>query len=336
VTKVTFIPFAMLCFLFRSWRERLRFAGAALATAAVLLIPIYKHLPRVAGWLTGVLAHKGRYASGEAGYVDAGVLGKNLALLAGAEPLLFLLIGYYVAVLLATSGVSPRAALTRRFVALSLAGMTVGILLACKSPVPRYLLPAAALAVMTGVPVLLLLCDAKLAAGTRRIFRVAGLVLLIAGSGYTAMRLAGWSGAMREYRLEIDEVKAKLEAMPGCRMISTYRSSSSVFAVAFGNHYAGDHYDEALLRLYPSFLEIQGLSKGLLFFNRHLPVTELLNRMDEGQCFVMEGFPEQEEAVQGDLSPELSLETIVAAASTATCDADFLPCKEGLFRLRKR
>lgn len=276
VTKITFIPLAVMALALPGWRLRRRFAVSAIGSAVVLLAPVWHKIPVIAGWAGRLLSRSGHYGAGEAGLPTAAKLAENAAMLFDREPM-------YGVWLVAGAVAGWAAKAVRREALLAVAGAVVMLLLTVKHPHQRYLLPGMALLTFT----------VALLAGYWRTKRVAigvmGLLGLLA-LGSLHRTLEGWTAWQMDYAAAAERFKGMAAgAGDGCVVYHYYGSSDRVAALQFG-----DSFSEAKLRgvlevLYPGFRFYNLFTGRFEDFEGRDYTPEVAAKVAGGGCVLLQG-----------------------------------------------
>ena len=305
VTKVTFAPMALLGLALGARRARRRFYLGLAGAAALLLIPIYGQLPRVARWLWDLLIHQGRYGAGETGLPAPGALAANLGRLCREEPFLFLLGAFFLAAALAAWRrphlMRPSAAASPlyRLYAAALAGAGLSIVLTAKHYAPHYALPAMLLTALAGA------IFAGLALRRRReslAWSAAGVafaVLFAAGLAYSAGRIPGWFEAMQQRRVAEARLESILAPYGRCTVAGIYRSSLPTFALHFGNTFASWRQTRVLSELYPGVVHYHKFLGHFQSFAYGNQDGRIARRIAAGECVLLVGERSSVERVRG-------------------------------------
>lgn len=297
VTKVTFFPFGIYCFLLKGARQKLRFWTAAGCGVIVLTAPILSQLQRVALWLWGLVTHQGAYGAGNAGLPPLLQYEGGLRLLYNVEPFLFVVLLYFAGVLLWLHFASTmshglgKVKTTSRFILLTCAAIVLQVAVTAMHAASQYILPVLLIPAFVGA----MLSARFLRASERRksavIMAIGGTAILLLGMIRTAAAVDNWVASMREYRQEIRRI-----AMAGprnCMRIGFYRSSLPSFALAFGNEWSGLVHGSMLNVLYPDTLAYNlFLDKFLTYEGAEVRASEIQDRLEAGACMLVQGNPE--------------------------------------------
>ncbi|MBL8792896.1 MAG: hypothetical protein JNM56_03250, partial [Planctomycetia bacterium] len=262
--KLTFLPLAVIPWLMLpGWKYKVRYVAAASGCFVLATAPIWSQYRRFVQWMVGLLSHRGRYGSGEAGFDLAEYLGQLRALAWSEFPLLAVALAAlaYVALrpILRRHAPEESAPVGRCLLALAVA-MTGQFLMVAKHSSPRYLLPAFGL---TGAVLALLLFDLL---RTKDWAARLGRGVVLAGVG-----VLGWHGVQSFQAATHDKVatgqafSGKLrdffDAQPQRGVVVTYYGASSrAYALAFGNAWANNVCAASAAALHPPayFYSVQG------------------------------------------------------------------------------
>lgn len=297
VTKATFLPLVGFLSLLPGWRSRARAAVATVATAAVLLVPIWKHLPRVGRWLVSLLTHPEPYGGGAAGLPSLASLLQNLRWIVESEPLLPAWVLFYLGVLAALrtarrADAGRSAQLTSRVVALGCVVIGIQVAMATKHFVAgHYLVPGLVALALPNALVARSLIDGGFAGAARRALLLAALTLSVVSIGTAA---ASVHETVSEHKAHYAATLRMTEArnrLGDCLTIGYFGSSASHFALGFASEYSSGVHAEALNRLYPETLIYQrfaGEFIGFAWVRRNQAVETMLRR---GRCVLLQGSP---------------------------------------------
>ena len=290
VTKVTFAPMLLiLFFVLTGWRARLHGLGAFVATVLILLLPVYKLVPRIGGWLWDIATHTGTYGAGASGFADPGIYMKSLWMLIGQEWIAALIVATSFAMGLALFFTKEKEEDARREASvlwiLSLAQIAQFLIVA-KHPARHYLQPSLSL---LGLNLFLIFRIAN-----RRIdsslARVIALFAMTALAFLQTSNTASFANDLQGMRLaELKTVEFQ-QRQPDAKVIYHYRSSSLESALAFGNGYAGGRFARDLYRLYPRALFYSLWHKTYYNFNAEFPPDVVLKWADSEPLF-LQGTP---------------------------------------------
>jgi hypothetical protein len=276
VTKITFIPHAVMVLALPGWRLRRRFILAAVAAVIVLISPVWHKIPAIFRWVEGLLTRSGHYGSGEAGLPSIEKLTANALALYDKEP------AYGMWLLAVAIGVWAGKAV-RREVLLALAGALVMLVLTVKHPNPRYLIPGMGLLTFCAALLLAQLRGRRIVAGAAVLLGLASL-----GSLNTGMR--GWVEYLSSYASGAVRFSAvAAEAGEGCVVYHYYGSSDRVAALQFG-----DSFSEAKLRgilevLYPGFRFYNLFTGRFEDFEGRDYTPEVAAKVAGGGCVLIQG-----------------------------------------------
>lgn len=287
-TKVTFLPLFGFVLLFQGLKRKGIAIFSSFWTILFFMIPIQKHFPQMYDWFISLLTHKGQYGHGEKGFPGAVVLWANLKGLYSAEPLFFILLGYFIAViayLRYKKECFPTAQLQKL---LSIGSVVImgQIIITVKHPAARYMVPsimvttllnAAAVEYYTNKDVTMCKIDNVLF----------GLFCLIVFSGFVfnCNRIIDWT------RNTANDFRANLTIRNECHDISYYGSSRIEYALAFGDDFSGRVYGNRLKNMYPDALFFNLFTKKFHAFDRFVADEEILGMLNSGECLLLVGFP---------------------------------------------
>ncbi len=290
VTKVTFAPMLLiLFFVLTGWRTRLQGLGAFVATVLLLLLPVYKLIPRIVGWLWDIATHTGTYGAGATGFADPGIYVKSLWVIIGQEWAAALIVAASLAVGFAHFFAKEKEDDARREAAvlgiLSLA-QVAQFLMVAKHPARHYLQPSLSL---LGLNLFLIFRIASRRFASSRTCVIA-LCTVLALTFFQIWNTATYANDLQGMRLaELKTIEFQLR-QPDAKVIYHYRSSSLESALAFGNGYAGGRFGRDLHRFYPRALFYSLWHKTYYNFNAEFPPDVVLKWADSEPLF-LQGTP---------------------------------------------
>jgi hypothetical protein len=261
---VSAAPLALLpLLLLPGLGSRARFAGAAVATAAIGTLPAWPAFSVFARFITTIATHSGQYGSGKPSVFDLGEYLQGLKLLvsgrSGAVFVGVVAVGALVAIALSwevrrTGGDSAAGA--RRALLASIAMQVVSLLIVARHPSRHYMFPALVMSGLTAALALHGLGLLRPAAPGRARWSLLLLsaLLILAGTRFAGglRENRAWLKSQRSAQLE---VVAKLaEAGEGQRVMHYYRSSSPAYALHFGDMYTDARWSSQIQAIYPNHL----------------------------------------------------------------------------------
>jgi hypothetical protein len=159
-----------------------------------------------------------------------------------------------------------------------------------KSPVARYLLPAlVATAFVNPVLYLILRKSAFISPAVRQLCPVVTAMLILVGLGRNGLYFEWWIDATRVDQQNISAVRDVENTLPGCQLISSYRSSLQSYAISFGSNYSGNVHSPILTKLYPGTIFYSPFTRKFRSFARILNSDNIRRMIFDGQCVVVEG-----------------------------------------------
>lgn len=290
VTKVTFVPMLLILFCVLSgWRARLHGLGAFVATVLILLLPVYKLVPRIGGWLWDIATHTGTYGAGATGFADPAIYMKSLWELIGQEWIAALIIAASFAVGFAYFFVKEKEDNARREAAVlwivSLAQIAQFLVVA-KHPARHYLQPALSLLGLN----LFLIYRISLQHLPLNRSRPIAICTVAALSFIEFRNTAEYSKELQAMKLAQFKTVEFQQRQPNAKVIYHYRSSSLESALAFGNGYAGGRFGHDLHRLYPRALFYSLWHKTYYNFDADFPLESIL-KWAESEPVFLQGTP---------------------------------------------
>lgn len=294
VTKVTFLPWAMVAGLFSGWKQRLRFAVGFLLALVLFLLPIFAKLPDLGRWVFRLLSHSGKYGGGPPGLPASAELLANLKSQYQSEPFLFYWLAYYGLALVAlrfggTASKDRLAESARRLLWAGCGIIVVQTAMSVKHFAPHYILPSLAVTALLNGVLVLLVSSRALRPVARGALAVCGAALLMAGVSRNVTELNLWLHTVRDIDAGARQLAGKRSEQGDCITIGYYRSSAPGYALAFGSGYADAAHAQTLEELYPEFITYNIFSNQFLSF-AHRPQEALLRRLlSEGHCLLMQG-----------------------------------------------
>jgi hypothetical protein len=276
VTKITFIPLAVMALALPGWRLRGRHAAAAIASAVVLLAPVWEKIPMIARWVSVLLSRSGQYGSGEAGLPTGAKLAENAAMLFDKEPM-------YWVWLAAAAAAGWAAKAVRREALLAVAGAVVMLLLTVKHPHQRYLLPGMALLTFTAA---LLAAYWRTKRAAVAVMGVLGLLAL----GSLQKGMEGWIGLQMGYAGSVERFKG-MAGSEGkeCTVYHYYGSSDPVGVLQFGDAFSEAKHRGLLEALYPGFRFYNFFTGRFEDFEGRDHTPEVAAKVAKGGCVLLQG-----------------------------------------------
>jgi hypothetical protein len=290
ITKVTFLPLGALMLLLAGWRQMARFWVAFAGGTLVFTLPILRWLPRVGEWLFSILLHRASYGTGSVGLPTAEAFAGGLRLIYSTEPFLFVVPAYF----LLLAACSVRLTMLKqalRFLLAASAAILLEIAVTAKHPAAQYIVPVLLLPALAAALLIATYVELKPRGLAAALILVLGGVILVCGMARSALAVSRWTETRNSYREEVRKIM--LESRRGdCVTAGFYRSSLPVYALEFGNIWAGGAYTTLLQSLFPKALTFDIFSGHFSFFGREVPAGEIQQRLDAGECLLAEGNPQ--------------------------------------------
>jgi hypothetical protein len=272
-TKFTFLPLALMVFVFPDWRDWLRFLAAATIALLVLIAPVYGRLPYLADWVSRILTHQGIYGTGETGLPGLSLLATSAKNLLHAQ----LFFPVWIVFLLACSFLIPK--MRRALLFCGLCCLTQ-LAMVIKHPGPRYLIPCFAV-IALGV--------ALVVARGGRWARGSVAVLIVASLYPSWTVISAWAEQRRTLHVSVVQVRKAVADAGSCQVIGYYGSSSVVSELLFGDEGSAGVHAPLLRSIYPDATRYQtflGVFHGWGGENRDAWVLEQLRA---GKCLLLQG-----------------------------------------------
>ena len=242
VTKVTFLPLLLLLTLIRPLKYFFKALLSMLAFVFIFTTPIMFKYANVTNWFKNIIIHKDLYGNGAIGLPTIKDLTLNLENIYITDSLFLKLVLTLTIFTLVVKLLSKKILQLSTFEnSLFFVGPViclVQIAITLKHPGMRYLLPS------------MIICGWMLS----RISYKLHIILL--SSSYIFFLLIN-SNAIKKLihnrnltKTQLLEINALSEAYKDYRFIYTYRSSSKLFALSYGNSFSGSHLSEQLTSIY--------------------------------------------------------------------------------------
>ena len=292
VTKLTFLPLALVALVFPGWRSKARFAVAASIAAVVFSIPIWTQLGYVGGWLYRILTHSERYGNGPVGLPSSDAVLANARDLFHREPLLLPLFAIYAAVLIVLALQSNRGPFTgamRRIWWIGLVVIAIQLTASLKHYFPRYMLPAMALMLMMNSLLFLWIRSAEPSSSIRIPLAILAAAIFLGGIGNTIIELPRWAQHWQLYTEEAHKLDADRKAQGDCMSIGYYSSSLPSFSLAFGSEYSGAIHGRMLKRLYSDQIHFNRFGGGFRSFSMEGRLKAVEEHLQKGGCVLLQG-----------------------------------------------
>jgi hypothetical protein len=273
-SKITFFPLGLLVFLLPSWRDRLRFTGAAAVAGVVFLIPILGRLPLFWTWVTALVTHKGMYGGGDAGVPTIPELMTSALRILSVEMFL-------PAAILALFVFALFLRKLRKPLLLAALCCTVQLVIVIKHPGgARYLIPAFAV-VAFGLAL-------TVVHGGRAVrWATAGMLLFSLYPNWRILSL--WVEKQRAVNTAHAQMQRVIAKTGNCQLIGFYLSSDPVSSLLFADEYTKGLHAPLLESVYPNAVRYNtwaGTFHGWAGVDRK---TWLLDQLRSGKCVFMQG-----------------------------------------------
>ncbi len=272
-TKVTFLPLALLLFLYPS-TQRKKLIKWAFISFFIFTFPIWGRYLKMSKWLIKLAFHQGHYGTGALGLVDSTKIMDNLKALIHTIPFLFVSLMGVGAYLVCTY--QKNTPLIKKFLFLSLGVLLFSLALNLKHPGVRYIIP------------ILLFCGPVIAIITYQLLQqqkryLVGLfALLFLGLGLTGTQYQQWhqdrileTNGRNRFQAYVNEHK--------CKVVGYYNPSLQSYAMFFGNQWAWKKRTAVLDQYYPKSVFFEPERER--FFDFHGPNHYLLDKAEVEQQF---------------------------------------------------
>jgi hypothetical protein len=289
VTKITFLPWLAVVFLYSKRRDKIRFALAGAASTALLLVPIYPRFPIMIQWFIALLLHTERYGKGAVGVPSTGTLLRNVAAQARDEPFLFFLLGIYgcllFAALLRSDGLAP----LRRVLWVACAAIGLEVFMVAKHPAPQYIVPVLVLPALVNSMLFAHSIRSIEQESVRRALAI-GVTLVTAGGVFLAAnQLRVWVAGSEAYVEQVGGLGEKGRALRGCQFIGMYRSSLPEYALAFGDDFAAGGQRQAVHELHPDLVAFNVFSGQFVSSKSEDRLAFVREKLRNGGCLILQG-----------------------------------------------
>lgn len=241
--KVTFIPVLGLLLLLPSWKKIFQASAYAIATLLLLLLPVYKHLERMFGWLWNVASHSGIHGSGQSVLIDWTQLLQNTKLvLSWFAPLYLSVFLLFLYLLLAF--VWPRNKTSTRIPLVFMLVIVLQSVLVLKHPGAHYLVPVLPLAFISFAWLLeqfdLLTIDKE--KNIKNIYQNACICLATVFALYGILPTLKQILVMKQQRIEQNHallaINNEILKTPDALVICAFRCTTFQYAISMGLFYA--------------------------------------------------------------------------------------------------
>jgi hypothetical protein len=302
VTKVTFLPVAVLGLVFRGWRRRVLFTLGAIASCLIFTIPIWSKLRRTLRFDYAVLTHAGYYGLGSQGLPALAQIIANLKRLVVADPSLFAFPLYYIVVLVVLQFGAVKkderiVSGARILLSAVVVAMIFQIALTAKHYLPhilpdtvssaRYALPAMLMLGVANAVSVLLLESRGLNRKVQRALVITGTALLMLCVVHTVYSVRSWIVDARAYRDQIAALDRIRMENPNCATVGFYGSSLQGYALSFAATYTNGQYNALLERIYPTSYALAAGS--VVGFSDVSKVRNLSELLQSGGCAFLQG-----------------------------------------------
>lgn len=251
--KITFLPVFFVVLMVESGRaNRFWHAGLVAVWSVLWTVPIWNQYGRLFEWFWGLAMKQGTYARGPAGFISAQSLFSGLATLLRSNPIysICLLTAVGVIAVVRFKSLPDRNRLGQRIRLLTclVAGGLVQLLISAKNPQSRYLAPSLGLIGLNLAVVALIFekADWLSIIRTKPVLLRLGAALaavVVMTQQWSVYRKAANNSAGR------NELCRVTSAQPKGTRVYLYGASSPVYALIFGNSFAGPRYSGILERL---------------------------------------------------------------------------------------
>jgi hypothetical protein len=259
-TKLTLAPLLLFVFLLRSLKARILFLACCFCSFIVWTAPIARSYKRFLGWAVGLAVHADRHGEGAVGL-------PTWAHLAGAAHRLITTYAFELSVAAAGAitglAILRRAPARARFLLVSFFAVAAQLAITIKHPAPHYMIPAVLVtAIMAGLVAVVL--------GERKpsyaVAFTAGLALLCIPAIASNVRYFV-SELPAAYAQENGHIRAiREQAGRQCGTLVYHDDNSDqLFALRFGNNFAGGAFGAVLQHRHPEFAFY--LADGGVFYN---------------------------------------------------------------------
>lgn len=307
-SKITFLPFAFLIFIFPKFKMQLRFFLASVLSAFICTLPIIKHGYRAFWQFTsGVVTHTGIYGNGKKGIIDTQNIDTNLMFLVDADPTFFALLLLY-AIIIFYFFRKNRWQLSDSLMRISLSVLlvcAVQTLIVIKHPGDiRYMLPAMSLA---GFLCFVLLLFSKNQKQLTYIVFAMALVCISFGVVKSTMHIK----TVQINIMDVEKIREFIKKdYAQCQIAYHYTSSSYTSAYQF-DRTTGWAHKELLIKIHGDLLLYDLVNRNFIRNQVGVGREELI----KNSCLLMQGTPF--EGARAPYRPDFKIETIYPGAVEA-------------------
>ena len=257
-TKFVFFPILIIPFIvLPHFKNKVKYVYGTIIAFIVFTIPIIQQYPQLLRWIGRLFIHSGRYGSGSSTIIDFSQYFNNIAaeLTSNAIFSIVLLIAivFLFIVMLLPKLRKNSFNLEFKILIAVVSAQLVQLLLVAKHYNAHYLIPSL---MLSGITIVLLLINIenkfnpKINKIVLRIGSIIGLMIFTFYSVITAYTISSNLEIVKNNSLSLmKEVEKKYSDYI---KIYYFRSSSLVYALKFGNDFAGNEYSLLLNRYYPN------------------------------------------------------------------------------------
>jgi hypothetical protein len=257
-TKVTFVPLLIIpLFVLPTLRNIIVYVMMTGFSIILWTWPIRSQYKPICYWFYGILTHTGLYGKGNVGIIDPGLYVRNLQNLFLGNPAFFLIWFLAAGFILIFIGSSARRKIVwqdtsfRVLVAVVVAQL-FAVLMVAKHSADHYLLPALSLSGLTLFLMFVYLQRIKYfnRFDSKKVACFIGIIFISSCVARMLDLKKVWQQNLQVKQQTLAVYQKVAREYKNHLLFSYYRSSSPLFALAFGNNFANRLHSEALQNLY--------------------------------------------------------------------------------------
>lgn len=282
-TKIVFFPLVIIpIIIIPQIKNKIRYILFTILSFSLLTLPAWPKFLKFFSWIGKLFIHSGNYGSGNTTIIDSTTYFKNLY-----SSLFENGIFSYTLVLSALFLISSliilkdKKRLYKYFRFKVLSGLTLAQIFQClivsKHYSPHYLIPAL---MLTGVTLLYLGFNINYLTNINinKIFlQSLQLGIFIYFFAFTAINISAMASFYYKIKLKTDSIIHSISNYPEYSKIHYYRCSSRMYALKFGDDFAGGKYGIILNTMFPNNYFYDIWDKNYYNFNNNLEIEQIIH-----------------------------------------------------------
>jgi len=290
-TKITFWPFVLLVFWFSTWRNRIISFFSLIFTSLLISVPVLYKLESFMNWVFNLISRTGNYGTGEKGVLlDTASMIRNLLNLIQNEPMFFTALFFFIIwqIIIWKNG-SIKSIKMKRATTITVI-IFIQLMMVAKFPKPHYLIPCLTL---MGIIFIWIISGSK--ENNRFSHKKIQYLLFIILLGMAIINMNNLFLSVQTYYRSIfqaakeinNDLKSKYS---NCIVIPYYGASSQIYALSFGNDFAGKIFSEELNIQYPDgFITYNIWNKKFYSSGISMDKSEISQLLLNNKCVLMRG-----------------------------------------------